>query len=215
MASMSTELEASEKTIDVYDAEEEAEYNALLATLAEKFPPVSSKGFDFSKIVGNCVGRTAKAIVLHLSCHGWSIAQIADALGIEIHAVNRYLGEVLQEVGGTEDVELIRNFELRKLDAWERDAWKQFDRSCEDAVTVTEIVTDKGTSSNTKTEGQSGNPAYLKLLLDIAKHRDKLLGLARPTKIEVNKTERVLKIKQIVVTTHEEANAVKAVGLLN
>ncbi|HUW09566.1 MAG TPA: hypothetical protein VM537_07525, partial [Anaerolineae bacterium] len=70
--------------IDVYPEDEEREYQDLIRKLNSVAPPVSSEGFDFSQIRGKFSGRTAKAMVLHLSCHGWSMVEIAEAFEVRV-----------------------------------------------------------------------------------------------------------------------------------
>jgi len=182
---------------------EDTDFSGLVERLDRKFPPVSREGFDFAQISGNAKGRTRKAIVLQLACHGWSVAQIADHIEIPTNTVGAYLSTAIQEANPIADVEILRNFELQKLDSMERSAWEQFERSCEDAVTK---------------EGdpvvRSGNPAYMRVLLDISKRRATLVGLDSPAKVEVDTTTRKLVINEIVVTNREEALAAKKAGLL-
>jgi hypothetical protein len=206
---------------DVIDAEstsisitEDAEYQLLLSRLSQEFPPVSRQGFDFSRIAGNFAGRTAKAIVLHLSCTGWSIAEIAEAIDVPTRVVSRYLSEVIREASPIGDVEILREFELRKLDALERLCHEQFTRSCEDAVIETEGSTDKGGFSSTTKKGQSGNPAYMRAIVDIGKRRDKLLGLEKPQQIQVDKTERKMVVNISRVNSREEIEQAKVAGVL-
>ncbi len=190
------------------------EYRQLLEQLEASAPPVSGKGFDYSKIRGTFRGRTAKAIVLHLSCQGWSVKQIGDEIGIPTTVIGKYLSEAIQEASPIEDVEVLRNWELRKLDVQEQSCWEQFERSCEDAITTEEGSSEKGGHSKTVRKGQSGNPAYIKALVEISKHRAKLLGLEAPKRLEVDKREQVLKVTQVVVRNREEAAAAEAAGLL-
>lgn len=223
-------------TLDVYTTEEDAEYEALLVQLDQKIPTVSGQGFDFTRISGNLEARTAKAIVLHLALTGMSVAEIAERLGRSTMAVSRFLAEAICNASPIEDLEILRNFEMCKLDAQAQACWEQFRRSCEDEVTeVTtweiEIPVGKDGDRTIRKEvpegtpgaievikrtrkGQSGSPGYQRVLLEIAKHRDKLLGLAKPTKVEVNKTTRTMQISEVVVRTREEVEAARAAGLI-
>lgn len=193
---------------------DDAEYDALVAKLEAKFPPVSGEGFDFSKMKGNLKGRTAKAIVLQLSCQGWSVAEIAEAIGASACAVGQYLASAIREASPLDDVEILREFELRKLDVQEKACWEQFERSCEDAITEKEGSTDKGSFTSTERKGQSGNPAYIRALLAIGQRRAALVGMDKPTKVHVDKTERKLQVTEVVVTNREEVAAARAAGLL-
>lgn len=203
-----------EIVIEDVQAREEAEYNALVARLDQEFPPVSGKGFDFSKIRGNFRGKTAKAIVLHLSCVGWSIADIAEATGASCQTVGRYLANAIYEASPLDDVEVLRQFELRKCDVWEQAANQGSERSFEDAVITREQETKHGTFTTTIRKGQSGNPAWHRILLEISKRRSALVGMDKPTQVHVDKTERKLVINEIVVKDRKEVQEARVAGLL-
>jgi hypothetical protein len=201
--------------IDLYSEEEETEFRALLTRLDKEFPPVSGKGFDFSRIRGNFAGRTAKAIVLHLSYTGWSLAEIADAIGVPVRIVSRYLIEAIREASPIEDVEVLRQFEERKLDEQAKVCWEQFQRSCEDAKETHEVLDKDGNVQTlTNVKPQSGNPAYHRVLLDISRQRAKLNGLEKPVRVEVDKTERKLVVNVVEVKSREEVEEARAAGLL-
>ena len=200
-----------------YTLAEEAEYQALLARLPEEFTPVPRKHFDFTKICGNPLSRTTKAIVLHLFCVGWSVPDIGELIDAPPRATARYLVAAMREACplDPEDVSTIREFELRRADIETKEAWAQFRRSCEDGVTETRTTDAEGNETKKVVrKGQSGNPAYLRILQEIGRRRERLLGLAQPLKVSIDKTERKLQITQIVVKTREEALAAKAAGLL-
>lgn len=199
------------------DAEDEidAEYEELLDKLDAEYPTISAKGLNLRQICGDPEARTAKAIVLHLVCTGWSVAEIAERLEQKPAVIRKYLAQAMVEAAPLDDIELIRRFEDHKLDVQSKAAWEQFRRSCEDEVTERTTIDDEGKeTTQTTRKGQSGNPAYLRALMEIAKHRALLQGLAAPQKVEVNKTEKTLHIQEIIVTNREEALAAKAAGYL-
>ena len=213
----------SDEPIDVesrhIDDAADIEYAALVAELDQLIPPVSGKGLDLQQITGNVELRTAKAIILHLSCRGHSISDISNTLmGVDVKwtptMVRRCLTNAIAEAAPIEDVDIIRDFELHKLDVQEKACWDQFNRSCEDAVIEREGSTDKGGFSETTRKGQSGNPSYLKVLLDIGKRRDALQGLNSPQRVQIDKTERKTQITEVVVTTRAEVEAARNAGLL-
>jgi predicted transcriptional regulator len=195
---------------------DEAEYQALLVKLDEQVPPVSGKGFDFSAIQGNCAARTAKAIILFLTCNRrWSVAKIADALEVKTPLVSRYLAEAIREAAPADDLELVRQFEERKLDAREEWLATQAEKSCEPEETIREVLDKDGEIRELKTtKGKAGNPAYDKVLIEIAKHRARLLGLEQPMRVQVDKTERKLQINVVEVRDHGQVLAAKEAGLL-
>ena len=211
---MSDDTLQAQAEIAVIDTADQ-EYQALLANLDEKFPPVSAQGFDFSKIRGNCTGRTAKAIVLHLALTGWSVAQIAEAIDAPARSVSIYLADAICEASPIEDVEILRKFEARKLDEQAKACWEQFDRSCQDAVETHEALDKFGEIRELRTvKPQSGNPSYQRVLTDISKHRAKLFGLEKPVQIQIDKREQKLVVSEVIVSTREEAIAAKNAGLL-
>jgi hypothetical protein len=168
--------------------DDDADYRALLARLDEEFPTVSSGGFDFSKIRGLAHTRTAKAIILHLSLVGWSPEQIGEAIAVPPDMVQRYLHAVMSEAAPVEDVEALREIERRKLTVYERASWEEFERGC---------------------QRDDSNPAWIRVLLEIAKRRASLDGLDRPTRVSIDKTERKLVVTEIVVKSAAEARAMK------
>lgn len=194
---------------------DDEEYNKLLAKLDELVPATSGKGFDWDRITGNMEVRTAKAIILNLSCKGWSVARLAEALEVEPEAVRRYLADAMREACPLDDLDLVRRFEEYKLDLQAEEIHRQFARSCEDEVTVTKITDEEGNVEIRETrKGQSGNPAYQRILIDIARHRARLLGLEKPTQVQVDKTERKLIVNVVEVKNREEALVAQEKGLL-
>jgi len=207
---MSTHTDIIDATLD------DEEFNTLVANMDKLVPPIEGKGIDFTKIQGNYQKRTAKAIILHLTLtHRNSVEEIAAALEVSPTTVHRYLGEALRDTLVMEDVELLRRFEDMKLNEQAKVCWDQFYRSCEDAVTGHETTDEDGnvTTKTTRT-GQSGNPAYQKMLLEIYKCRDKLWGLSQPTRVEVDKTDRKLVISEVIVKTPEDVQAARIAGYL-
>lgn len=193
---------------------EEAEYQGLLDELNRQYPPCNSEGFNFDRIRGNIAGRSAKAIILQLTLAGQSVADIADKLGHKPSYISRLLLEAIREAVPSVPLEDEIRFELAKMQKLERAAWEQFQRSCEDKESVTETEGSEGTTVSRKTEGQSGAPGYLKILVDVSKRRAELLGLNAPKKAEVTKNERRLHIQEVIVHTREDVAAAKAAGLL-
>jgi hypothetical protein len=206
----------SGNVIDVYAPDEDAEYAALIARLESQPPPGDGTELDFGKIAGNAEKRSAKAVILYQTCcRKWSVSRIADRLGISVRAVSRLLAEALAEAIPFGDIELVRQFELSKLDAIEQECDGQFKRSCENEETVRETMDKDGEVRELKTtKGQSGNPAYLRALVEIAKLRARLQGLEKPVKKEVDKTTRRIDIKVVEIKSREDAEKAKAAGLL-
>ena len=200
--------------IDVVTAEEDAEYQALCAQLEALAPPVSGASFDLQSLRGNAEQRTAKAIILDRSCKGVSVADLAELLHCNPALVSRYLMEAIQEASPIDDIEILRKWELAKIDAEIKWLKEQQERSCQDKETTTVTKTKDGTFTTTRTEGQAGNPAYSKVLMDLGKRRAALLGLDKPAKVSVEKTERKLIINVVEVKSRADVEAAEAAGLL-
>ena len=215
---MNGEAEYVDDAIDaeyqVVDAEDDQEYAALLAALDAEPAGASGQGFDLTQVQGNPYQKTAKAIILHRTLCGWSVSELAEALEFPVATVSRYLADAIREASQLDDLDVVRKHELLKLSAREAICHKQFQRSCEDAVTVVEEVGPRGITTKTYRKGQSGNPAYMAALDRIAQHRDRLLGLAAPTRVEVNKQSKTLQITEIIVSTREEVEEARKAGLL-
>jgi hypothetical protein len=197
--------------------DDDVEFQQLVDKLLAEFPQVNSPGFDFSKIRGTLNQRTGKALVLHLTLSGWSITQIAAALDVEPSRVSNQLVRAISESAPLDDIELLRQLELQRLGEMEKMIREQFVRSCQNKVVKTVSDGDgegHGEMLVTRTEGQSGNPAYMRILVEISKRRAALLGLDASTKVSIDKTSREMVIHEVVVNTREDAIALKNAGLL-
>lgn len=177
---------------------------SLEKALHECYPAVTQDGFDFNKIRGNLEGKTAKTIILALTCHGWSIAKISDHLEIKPKVVRNYLADAVREAAPIQDIEVARQLELHKCDVLEEAAWKSFQRSCEDAEVVTTSETKDGTFETRTVKGQSGDHTMLKTLLETSRHRAALLGLNKPTQVKIDKTVKNVKLQLVEVRNRQE-----------
>jgi hypothetical protein len=202
-----------EPAITFQSLEDEA-YADLCARLDKELPSVTDNGFDFSKIRGLPDARSARAIVLHMALHGWAVPQIADILDESIPRVSRYLTEAMRQAAPVDDIELLRAEELQRLAAVEAAAWEQFYKSCDNAEKVVVSETKDGTYTATTTEGQTGNPAYLKIINDASRARRAMLGLDKPVRHETTAVRREFKAIEVVVRSREELEQMKAAGLL-
>ena len=198
----------------LYSDEDEAEYQRLLVTLNQEHPIAGSKGFDFSRLKGIFPDRCTKAIILQLALTGHRKQDIAEWLGYSLPAFMRWFDEAVAEAIPIEDVEALRKVELEGLELQKRESWDQFHGLAPPLVITTERETKDGTFTTIVTKGYAGSPAYQKILLDISKQRSDLLGLNKPTKTEVSKTERKVVVHVMEVKNREEAIAAAAAGLL-
>lgn len=83
----------------------------------------------------------------------------------------------------------LRNFgemraeQLAKLDTQEAEAWREWQRSCEDYKKKIMGTSAQGKIDKTETGTQTGDPRYLNAILSIIERRCRLLGLDLPHKV--------------------------------
>lgn len=83
----------------------------------------------------------------------------------------------------------LRNFDemraeqLAKLNQMEAEAWREWQRSCEDYTKKTTGSNSQGSISKIETGTQTGDPRYMTAILSIIERRCRLLGLDQPQKI--------------------------------
>ena len=199
-----------------FDLTEEADLAALLDQIDDQYPKVNSKSFDFTKIKSSlrAGSRTAKTLVVHLTLCGWPLSKIARKLGKPFAMVSEWQAEGIAEAAPIDDIERWRGLEILKLDLIEEWAKEQFARSCEDATEERTTDGEKGSTTTSVTKGQSGNPAYLRILLETQKRRADLLGLDQPTKVHSVSDVREVKITEIIVRTYDDVLKLKEAGVI-
>ena len=85
------------------------------------------------------------------------------------------------------DFDDMRAEQLGKIDRLEREYWRGWERSCEDAETVVKKQDPKGERQMQQTlKGQAGSPAFLAGVERCIERRCKLLGLDAPEKKELS-----------------------------
>ena len=195
---------------------EDADLAAIMDQIDDQYPKVNSKSFDFAKIQSSlrAGSKTAKTLVVHLTLCGWPLTKIARKLGKTFDQVSEWQAQGIADAAPLDDIERWRGLELLKLDLIEERAKAQFDRSCEDATEERVTGGEKGSVTTSVTKGQSGNPAYLRILLEAQKRRADLLGLDQPTKIHSVQDVREVKITEIIVRTAAEVLQLKEAGVI-
>lgn len=125
-----------------------------------------------------------QAEILKLHSRGWTKVQIAAELGISEAAVRYYVKRIHAVAAKqTTDLAAAKQRELLMLDEAEREAWEAWEASKRDAVTETvRTMPEGGVQTETRREGQAGDSALLKRLIEISDRRAKLLGLDAPTR---------------------------------
>ncbi len=132
--------------------------------------------------------------IARLYVQGQSQQQIADALGNKVS--RRQIGKDLQVIrqrwvdSQVKDFGTIQAVQLAKLDLAEARAWDGFERSQQDSIKIT-TKSGRGNGDDgwplpdeitTHREGQAGDPAFLKIILDCVEKRCKIFGLFAPEK---------------------------------
>lgn len=132
-----------------------------------------------------------QAIVAEMYLEGHTMAAIAEALeaanGIKysVNMVNYDLREIRKRwrSSAVRDFDAHREEQLARLDLLEAKAWREFERSCEDYYKQTTGTGPMGPIDKEETGGQTGDPRYMNVILNIVERRCKLLGLDAPTKV--------------------------------
>lgn len=119
-----------------------------------------------------------------------SLEEIGEKIGVSTSTVFRDLKFIRSQwsAAAVENLEERAAEEITRLNALESEAWEQWDRSKEDAETITS--SDANGETRTR-KGQSGDPAYIEAIRKIIETRAKFLGLIRPpapsqTNIQIN-----------------------------
>lgn len=138
-----------------------------------------------------CTPAAARRVkVSHLYGRGLPASEIAEQLGLSPRMVASDIVVIRRQwrEKAAANVDSLIAEQLSRYNAIEREAWEMWDRSKEDAESVTD--SDEGGRSTT-TKGQSGNPAYLDIIRKTGESRSKLLGIERKapssqTNIQIN-----------------------------
>jgi len=122
-----------------------------------------------------------------LYLRGWLQVDIAEKLGVDRSTVSRDLKALHREwlASALADFSEAKAQELAKIDDLEREYWRAWERSCEDAETVRKEGTTKILDKIVKTaKGQAGDPRFLSGVQWCLERRCKILGLDAPEKHE-------------------------------
>ena len=125
---------------------------------------------------------------------GWAPTRMSERFGIalrNIHRDCRILDRRYLEAQ-VENVSHRRAAEVAKIALVEQEAWGAWDKSKEDAEVRTQRMrkAEAGAQgmpveATIRTEGQSGDPAYLRLVLESTRERRKVLGTDRPERHDI------------------------------
>lgn len=148
-------------------------------------------------------------------------SEIAAKLGVDQATISRDLAELRKEWldRSVNHIDQRKAIELAKIDRLELEYWAAWDRSKENAeVEVVEQIGSRkkiksGTGDNKetieperikkykRTEGQSGNPAFLAGVLSCIDKRCEILGLNAPKRTDLTSGGEVIKVIGIGVDT--------------
>jgi DNA-binding CsgD family transcriptional regulator len=125
-----------------------------------------------------------QAEIARLHARGWSKVQIAAELGVDEKTVRHYVKRIHAEAAKlTANLAEAKQRELLMLEEAEREAWEAWERSKQDAVTETTRTLPEGdVQTEIRRQGQAGDSALLKRLIEISERRAKLLGMDAPTR---------------------------------
>jgi hypothetical protein len=137
--------------------------------------------------------------VADLYLKGWLQADIAAELSIDQSTVSRDL-KALQKAwmaSALVDIDAVKGRELAKVDQLEREYWVAWERSCEDAETVTQktkgtvqrrqdddgtFVAERPAEATKVSKGQAGDPRFLQGVQWCIDKRCKIMGIDAPQK---------------------------------
>ncbi|MBM4073284.1 MAG: hypothetical protein FJ271_30835 [Planctomycetes bacterium] len=130
-----------------------------------------------------------------MSLKGATQQKIAKHFGVSQSQISRDLNAIHKRRAKANEATLkeLRDRELAKLDLIERECWVAWAKSQEPKEVSSQEKTTGGEvdggdklKASIRTEGQCGNPAFLKVILDCIKQRASLLGLADAKKMQLD-----------------------------
>jgi transposase len=144
--------------------------------------------------------RRAKAARLVLE--GWTFKAIAAELGIAVSTVTRDMKVAREEWldRACEAVEQHRSVMLQRLELIQREAWKEWHRSKEQAKKTKAAQTTSAkegvkTTAEQQTEEQCGDPRYLEQIRQAIMAQARLLGAEAALKMQFDGLPEVMEIE--------------------
>ena len=137
--------------------------------------------------------------IADLYLKGWIQADIADEIGMSQATVSNDIAALHRDwlALALVDFNEAKAQELAKIDRLEREYWAAWERSCEDAETITEKArasrgSDKPDSveKTKQAKGQAGDPRFLAGVQWCIEQRCKILGIEAPKRIEAMLSKR-------------------------
>jgi plasmid maintenance system antidote protein VapI len=140
-----------------------------------------------------------------MSLKGATQTEIAAKLGVSQGQVSRDLVLINERraLANAAAIKELRDRELSKLDVIERECWAAWARSQEPKEVSAQEKTSGGEDgdkfkASLRSEGQVGNPAFIREILDCIKQRSSLLGLDAAKKIQMEGGDKPIQIIEVV-----------------
>lgn len=150
-----------------------------------------------------------------LYLQGWIQADIAEVVGVSQATISRDLKTLHDEwqQRALANFDEVKAEQLAKVDRLEREYWRAWERSCEDAETETQKTVEYGqgerVESQMQRKGQAGDPRFLVGVQWCIERRAKLLGLDEALKVAVQdwRTEIITLLRDGGVTVDDVRDA--------
>lgn len=153
--------------------------------------------------------KAVKAVEMYVQGH--TQIEIARIFDVAACTVSGWIADVRiqwaeqRAVGG----EHLVNMELAKLDAVEKNAWQQFNKSKKTRRKVTIKSSDDSVERTETIEEGLGDPRYLALVTKAIEQRCKLLGIVKDTEAKGNVDhETVRKARQLMAEAYKDGGGV-------
>lgn len=125
--------------------------------------------------------------VARLYLQGKTQAEIGRQFGVTQGRISQDLKVIRAAwlASAIRDFDALKAQELAKIDEVERAAWHGWERSLENKETSFDEHGAKGARSGSRSEGQSGNPAFLNTVLTCIERRCAILGIDAPKRFVI------------------------------
>jgi len=141
--------------------------------------------------------------IADLYLKGWIQADIAAEIGMAQQTVSNDIKALQKDwlASALIDFNEAKSQELAKVDRLEREYWQAWERSCEDAETITEKArASKGSERPDSVEktkqakGQAGDPRFLNGVQWCIDRRCKILGIDAASKVDISGSDLIVQL---------------------
>jgi hypothetical protein len=137
------------------------------------------------------------------------MTEIAKTEGVAVSTISEDISWLRNEwmAAGVHDIDAQIAMEVEKINQVEVEAWREWDRSKEQAEVFRTVVRQIAQGQDLKEtmhelRAKAGDSRYLKIILDCIERRSKLLGLERS---EETTTREVLMVREVIVESRDQA----------